>query len=218
MKVTPRISNHHSHLRLITGGKGLQSTSCLREDEATQLLGHWTQARERLTIVRLVSLVVSGSRLETSASPAPCRLPALATHGSRRRRKMPSRFDPLGAVTVTEDARMNVTVERGEPLKPPATAKSPVIDAGRLQRAIWLEVQPVARGRFLVRGGRDDHLVDVDGGYVHCDCVAYTLRGDSCKHCLCVRLTSGDRQVVRALRQLVPNPKYFPAKRRQGAA
>ena len=31
------------------------------------------------------------------------------------------------------------------------------IDAGRLQRAIWLEVQPIAGG-YLVCGGKDDHL------------------------------------------------------------
>jgi hypothetical protein len=31
-------------------------------------------------------------------------------------------------------------------------------DAARLQRATWLEVQPVAPGRYLVSGGKDDHL------------------------------------------------------------
>ena len=52
-----------------------------------------------------------------------------------------------------------------------------MIDAGRLQRAVWLEVQP----------GPDSQR-------------------------------AGDGEVVDALRQLVPNPRRFPAKRRRGAA
>ena len=80
------------------------------------------------------------------------------------------------------------------------------IDAGRLQRAIWLEIQPVGLGGFLVRGGKDDHIVDVDGGYVRCDCVDSQRNGDGCKHALCVRLNCGDPEVALALRQLVARP------------
>lgn len=36
------------------------------------------------------------------------------------------------------------------------------INSRRLQRAIWLQVQPVAPGRFLVRGGRAEHMVEID--------------------------------------------------------
>ena len=46
-----------------------------------------------------------------------------------------------------------------------------VIDAGRLARAVWLDCRPVGLGGFMVRGGRDDHVVDVDAVYVRCDCV-----------------------------------------------
>ncbi len=92
------------------------------------------------------------------------------------------------------------------------------IDARRLQKAVWLEVQPVAPGRYLVSGGEDDHLVEVDGGRVTCHCPDSQRAGDGCKHALALRLRAGDGKVVDALRQLVPNPKYFPAKRRQGAA
>ena len=94
-----------------------------------------------------------------------------------------------------------------------------MIDAGRLQRAIWLDCsQPVAPGRYLVRGGSDDHIVEVDGGLVVCHCPDSPRAGDGCKHALAVRLRAGDGEVVDALRQLVPNPRHFPAKRRQGAA
>lgn len=92
------------------------------------------------------------------------------------------------------------------------------IDTRRLQRAIWLTVTPVAPGRYLVSGGKDDHLVEVDAGRVTCHCLDSQRAGDGCKHSLALRLRAGDGNVIDALRQLVPNPKYFPAKRRQGAA
>ncbi len=79
------------------------------------------------------------------------------------------------------------------------------IDPTRLQRAIWLKIQPVSGG-YLVSGGADDHIVDVDGGYVRCDCFDAQRNGDGCKHALCVRLHSGDPLLVKALRQLVPAP------------
>ncbi len=92
------------------------------------------------------------------------------------------------------------------------------IDSARLARAVWLEVQPVAPGRYLVSGGKDDYLVEVDGGCVTCHCLDSQRAGDGCKRSLALRLRAGDGEVIDALRELVPNPKYFPAKRRQGAA
>ena len=86
------------------------------------------------------------------------------------------------------------------------TARSPVIDTGRLRRAIWLEVQLVAPGRYLVSGGKDDHLVEVDGGRVTCHCLDSQRAGDGCKHSLALRLRAGDGKVIDALRQLVPAP------------
>ncbi len=80
------------------------------------------------------------------------------------------------------------------------------IDAARLQRAIWLDCRPVGLGGFLVRGGKDDHIVDVDGGHIRCDCFDAQVHGDGCRHSLLVRLLGGDPEVVRAVRQLVPAP------------
>ena len=87
-----------------------------------------------------------------------------------------------------------------------------MIDSVRLQRAIWLEVQPVAPGRYLVSGGKDDHVVEVDGGLVLCHCPDSQRAGDACKHSLALRLRAGDDEVVDALRLLIPNPRHFPAK------
>ncbi len=80
------------------------------------------------------------------------------------------------------------------------------IDARRLQKAVWLKVQPVAPGRYLVSGGKDDHLVEVDGGRVTCHCLDSQRTGDGCKHSLALRLRAGDGKVIDALRQLVPAP------------
>ena len=76
----------------------------------------------------------------------------------------------------------------------------------RLARALWLDVKPVAPGRYLVSGGADGHVVVVDGGWVRCDCPDFAIRGDGCKHALACRLHSGDPTVVTALRMLVPRP------------
>ena len=43
-------------------------------------------------------------------------------------------------------------------------------------------------------------------------------RGGPCKHVVRVGLASGDRSVIEGLRALIPNPRHFPPKRRQGAA
>ena len=80
------------------------------------------------------------------------------------------------------------------------------IDSGRLAHAIYWDVKPVAPGRYLVSGGAAGHVVVVDGGRVICDCQDFAIRGDACKHALACRLHGGDPTVVKALRQLVPEP------------
>ncbi len=81
-----------------------------------------------------------------------------------------------------------------------------MIDPIRLRKAIWLQARPIGSGQHLVRGGRDDHFVVIDGGWVRCDCFDAQRNGDGCKHSLLVRLLGGDPEVVKALRQLVPAP------------
>ncbi len=80
-----------------------------------------------------------------------------------------------------------------------------MIDPRRLARAIWLKIQPVSDG-YLVSGGADDHIVEIDGGYVRCDCIDAQRNGHGCKHSLAVRLHGGDPEVVKALRALLPPP------------
>ena len=84
--------------------------------------------------------------------------------------------------------------------------KALAIDPRRLARAVWLSCQRVAPDRWLVTGGADDHLVVVDGGLVRCGCIDSQRSGENCEHSLAVRLSEGDRDVVRVLRRLVPRP------------
>ena len=89
------------------------------------------------------------------------------------------------------------------------------IDTGRLQRAIRLEAKPTGTDTYRVRGGAATHVVEIDdGGYVRCDCIDAQVRGDTCKHSLLVRLLSGDKEVVEALREPVPAPDNRSARRR----
>ncbi len=83
----------------------------------------------------------------------------------------------------------------------------PTIDPGRLQRAVWLDVQRVKPDTFRVSGGAADHIVAVVNGEVRCDCYDAQYRGGGCKHSLIVRLIAGDQSVVKALRQLVAAPR-----------
>ena len=87
-----------------------------------------------------------------------------------------------------------------------------VIEPGRLSRAVHLEAVRVDADSFLVRGGSQDHVVQVVDGEVRCDCMDSQVRsGDNCKHCLTVKLLAGDPDVVRALRQLIPAPRKAKA-------
>ncbi len=88
------------------------------------------------------------------------------------------------------------------------------IDTGRLARAVWLEAKLIDISTYRVRGGTADHMVEVVDGRCYCDCVDAQVRGDGCKHSLLVRLYAGDKEVVKALRALVPAPDGRSARRR----
>ena len=89
-----------------------------------------------------------------------------------------------------------------------------MIDTGRLMRAIFLEAKAIDLDTWRVRGGARDHMVTIENGRCYCDCLdAQVSDGDACKHSLLVRLRAGDKEVVRALRQLVPAPGWPKAKR-----
>jgi hypothetical protein len=82
-----------------------------------------------------------------------------------------------------------------------------MIEPRRLARAVHLEAEPLPDGRTLVTGGRTPHLVNLGDVQAPCDCADVAFRpGVTCAHQLAALLRVGDLEVVRALRQLVPDP------------
>ena len=80
-----------------------------------------------------------------------------------------------------------------------------VVESGRLCRAVHLDARRISATTYLVRGGAEPHTVEVVNGACHCDCVDFNVRGVGyCKHTLSVRLSEGDRDLIRALRRVVP--------------
>lgn len=76
------------------------------------------------------------------------------------------------------------------------------IDPYRLARSAELSVVNFEGDRFLVRGGREDHVIIGHGDDYCCDCMDFQKKGGHCKHILCVRRALGDENVVKAFRQL----------------
>ncbi len=87
-----------------------------------------------------------------------------------------------------------------------------MIEPGRLSRAVHLTAKRIDVDTYRVRGGTADHMVEVEDGRCYCDCIDAQVRGDTCKHSLLVRLLAGDEEVVRALREVVPAPRWPKAR------
>ena len=67
-----------------------------------------------------------------------------------------------------------------------------MIDPKRLERAHGLSVKQLDENRFLVSGGRDDHIVTRLPQDIRCDCSDYQKGTENCKHVLRVRLMKED--------------------------
>ncbi len=100
---------------------------------------------------------------------------------------------------------------------PPAAERTAVIEPRRLARALWLEVERLMVEQWDTRQYRvtgaeafastaphDVTVTTADGE--RCDCADHVYRGSVCKHVLRVRLLRGDREMLRALRLLIPFP------------
>jgi hypothetical protein len=81
-----------------------------------------------------------------------------------------------------------------------------VIDPLRLARAVWLDAERAGDG-WIVTGGAQSHRVaENDHGSLECDCPDAARHPGACKHALCVSLSLGDPDTVKALRAIVPAP------------
>ena len=78
------------------------------------------------------------------------------------------------------------------------------VDLGRLERGVSLEAQRVGPGRYRVRGGSEEHWVDLRSPYhPRCDCGDHLWRDRVCKHILAALLREGDPLVIEAVGALV---------------
>ena len=78
------------------------------------------------------------------------------------------------------------------------------VDLSRLQRSLRLRGERVARGRYRVTGGRQDHWVDLyTTSHPRCDCGDHLWRDRICKHILAALLREGNERVISALPDLI---------------
>jgi hypothetical protein len=74
------------------------------------------------------------------------------------------------------------------------------VDLDRLERALALHGERVGQGRYRVRGGAQDHWVDLySTAHPRCDCGDHLWREQVCKHILAALLREGNERVVGAL-------------------
>ena len=88
------------------------------------------------------------------------------------------------------------------------------LDPVRVCKAIHLDAISRDDVTWHVTGVDSFHFVSVGDSGLLCDCRDFAIRGGPCKHILRVGLANGDREVLSALRLLIPNPQRFPAQRR----
>lgn len=87
------------------------------------------------------------------------------------------------------------------------------LDPVRVSRAVHLDATPQDDTTGRVTSADSFHLVNIGDSGPLCDCRDFAIRGGPCKHVIAVGLANGDRQVLEALRRLVPNPQLLPARR-----
>ena len=95
-----------------------------------------------------------------------------------------------------------LTTERAAPLVDFDAAGG--VDLDRLERALELAADRVGHGRFRVRGGSQEHWVDLfSAAHPRCDCGDHLWREAVCKHILAALLREGDARVVAAVGQVM---------------
>ena len=100
---------------------------------------------------------------------------------------------PAGAPRLTPASTLLVDVEAAGG-----------VDLDRLERALELAADRVGHGRYRVRGGTQEHWVDLfSAAHPRCDCGDHLWRDAVCKHILAALLREGDAHVVAAVGQVM---------------
>lgn len=78
------------------------------------------------------------------------------------------------------------------------------VDLDRLERAVDLVADRVGHGRYRVRGGAQDHWVDLcSAAHPRCDCGDHLWREAVCKHILAAMLREGDARILGAVARVM---------------
>jgi hypothetical protein len=97
----------------------------------------------------------------------------------------------------------DVTMFAGQPRPAIDFEAAGGIDLERLERSLLLQGERVGVGRYRVRGGDQDHWVDLyTTAHPRCDCGDHVWRDQICKHILAALLREGNDRVVQALGRL----------------
>lgn len=82
---------------------------------------------------------------------------------------------------------------------------SQALDAGRVRRALELDVYRVSDGQYRVQGSEDDYYVQVAPDQL-CYCRDAVFRSARCKHLLAALIAAGDPETVGAAASIAPHP------------
>jgi len=75
------------------------------------------------------------------------------------------------------------------------------VDPYRLRRALDLRIAGAEGGRYLITGGLEPHIVQVDASHTICDCPDAS-KNHRCKHILALQFHKGDRKLRELAHQL----------------
>lgn len=106
------------------------------------------------------------------------------------------------AKELCEKGSVRIYREDSVSVAAPADEIKSSIDPYRLIRSTELIVSNSEGTRYLVRGGREDHIVERCGSEYCCDCMDFQENRGNCKHILCVRREEGDVEILKALNKL----------------
>ncbi len=76
------------------------------------------------------------------------------------------------------------------------------IDPYRLRRSLELTVKGFDNGKFIITGGREEHVVLQNGESFTCDCLDFEKRHEDCKHILCVKRSLEDPEIMKMMKRI----------------
>ncbi len=161
---------------------------------------------------KLVSLTrlkgVGGKTAKRLAAAGYTTLGSIAAANSDALSRIPGVGKKLAAAMVMqaqELLRNGEDVIYEEPAYAPAGESRSIkakIDPYRLRRSLELSIRGCDGTKYIVAGGREDHVVFVKEGKFICDCRDFEKNGSGCKHILCVRRSLNEPAICKMVKRM----------------